>query len=166
MERKFIKNQIFKNKKFEENIFYEDLNLTPSLVNEVFNIGFIDDGLYYYFQRTNSIMKQTNFNEKLLDIFKVLNNNYKLLYEKYPEEVEYLYITHLLRTATLRFLDYDKSIIKKHLMKINNEIKTKFPKWRRNGYYKKSSFKLKLICILAYNRCYRILKLIKRITKI
>ena len=109
---RIYKKNIFEKVSFKEGILYEDLNLTPSLVQYTKKIGFINKGYYYYYQRINSIMKQTNFNEKLLDIFEVLNNNYDLLYNSYPEEIEYLYITHLLRTTTLRFLDF----IKNHLL--------------------------------------------------
>lgn len=160
---RLYKKEIFNHVLFEENILYEDLNLNPSLVNITKKVGFINEGFYYYYQRTNSIMKQVKFNEKQLDIFKVLNNNYIKLKDEYFEEVEYLYITHLLRTATLRFLDYDKEIYKDLVKKINAEIKNIFPNWRKNIYYKKSSFKLKLICNLSYCKLYFIIKLIKKI---
>ena len=81
---------------------------------------------------------------------------------KSPEEIEYMYITHLLRTATLRFLEYENS--NKYIEKIQKEINNKFPNWRKNIYYKKSSSKLKLICLLAYYKQTKILKLIKKIT--
>ena len=87
--------------------------------------------------------------------------NYDLLNNKYPKEVEYLYITHLLRTTSMRFLDYKDS--NKYLERINNEIKDKFPDWRKNKYYKKSSIKLKIICNLAYNKQYFLLKLLTKL---
>ena len=158
---RLYKRYIFDEINFEEGIFYEDLNLIPSLVLKTDNIGFIDEGLYYYLQRSGSIMKQKQFNEKLLDIFKVLQKNYHLLNNKYPKEVEYLYITHLLRTTSMRFLDYKDS--NKYLERINNEIKDKFPDWRKNKYYKKSSIKLKIICNLAYNKQYFLLKLLTKL---
>lgn len=107
-------------------------------------------------------MKQQVFNEKLLDIFKVLQSNYDELYKDYQEEIEYMYITHLLRTATLRFLEYENS--NNYINQIVMEIKEKFPNWKHNPYYKKSSIKLKIICTLAYNRQIKILKVIKKIT--
>ena len=73
-----------------------------------------------------------------------------------------MYITHLLRTASLRFLEYKDS--KKYIIKISNEIKEKFPNWKNNIYYKKSSKKLKILCQLAYYKQINILKLIKKIT--
>ena len=158
---RLYKKNIFDKLIFEEGIFYEDLNLTPLLVLETNNIGFVEEGLYYYLQRFGSIMKQKQFNERLLDIFKVLQKNYDLLNDKYPKETEYLYITHLLRTASMRFLNYKDS--KKYLTQINNEIKTKFPNWRKNKYYKKSSIKLKIICNLAYNKQYFLLKVLTKL---
>ncbi len=157
---RIYKKYIFDSVKFEK-IFYEDLNLNPSLVKVAHNIGFLEEGLYYYLQRTGSIMKQQIFNEKLMDIFVVLENNYKNLIKDYEQEVEYLYITHLLRTTTLRFLDYDNSY--EYLIKINNVMKEKFPKWKNNKYYKKSSMKMKIICKLAYKKQYWLLKIIKKL---
>ena len=156
---RLYKKYIFDKVKFTDGIYYEDLNLTPSLVLITKKIDFIDEGLYYYVQRNNSIMKQNDYNEKLLDIFKVLNNNKEKLYNKYKEEVEYLYITHLLRTASLRFLEYKNS--KELLNMINDEMKKNFSHFKENIYYKKSSYKLKIICNLSYNRHYKLLSLIK-----
>lgn len=159
---RIYKRNLFKNLSFEKGIFYEDLNLTPSLVKYTNKIGFIEEGLYYYVQRNNSIMKQNKFSDKLLDIFKVLDNNKTSLYNKYKEEVEYLYITHLLRSASLRFVDFDNS--KELLNKIVNIIKKEFPNYKDNCYYKKSSMKLKIICTLAYFKQIKLLKLLKKVS--
>ena len=158
---RLIKREILKNVKFKKGIFYEDLELMPSLVLKTRKIGFIDYAGYYYVQRTGSIMNQKRFNAKLLNIFDVLEANKKKLYTKFPKEVEYLYITHLLRSTTLRFLDYKES--KNYLNKINKIMRDNFPLWKNNSYYKQSSFKLKMVCALAYKRHYTLLKLIKRI---
>jgi len=160
---RLYKSDLFKNVKFKKGILYEDLELTPSLAILTSKIGFVEEGLYYYLQRDGSIMKQLSFNSRLLDIFSVLKSNYDKLNEKYPKEVEYLYITHLLRTATLRFLNYENTF--EYLNKINDEMKLLFPNWKENIYYKKSSFKLKVICNLAYLGRYKALKFIKKLTK-
>ena len=159
---RLYKRGLFNNKKKKKSLFYEDLELTPKLVKYTKKIGFINEGLYYYLQRNGSIMKQKEFNDKLLDIFTVLETNRKDLYKDYPQEIEYMYITHLLRTATLRFLDYPNS--GEYLERINVTIRDHFPTWNKNIYLKKSSIKTKLICYLAYYRCYGILKIIKIIT--
>lgn len=159
---RLFKKTIFDKIQFKKNIYYEDLEMTPKVVNITDKIGFVSEGLYYYVQRDGSIMKQNAFNKKLLNIFDVLKSNKDLLEYKFPEEIEYMYITHLLRTASLRFLNYDNG--KEYIYKIHNIMKEYFPKWKNNVYYKKSSFKLKLICILAYNKNILLLKLIKKVT--
>ena len=159
---RLYKRYLFDLCQFKNNVLYEDLNLNPLLILKTKKIGFVEEGLYYYFQRGGSIMNQKLFDDKLLEIFVVLDNDYRLLYKKYPEELEYLYITHLLRSATLRFLEYDSKFC---LTKINEIMCKKFPNWRQNIYFKKSSIKFKLVCILAYNRRYRTLKLLKKISK-
>lgn len=159
---RLFKKIIFDKIQFKKNIYYEDLEMTPKVVNITDKIGFVSEGLYYYVQRDGSIMKQNVFNKKLLNIFDVLKSNKDLLEDKFPEEIEYMYITHLLRTASLRFLNYDNG--KEYIYKIHNIMKEYFPKWKNNVYYKKSSFKLKLICILAYNKNILLLKSIKKVT--
>lgn len=159
---RLFKKSIFDKIEFKKNIYYEDLEMTPKVINLTKKIGFVSDGLYYYVQRDGSIMKQKVFNDKLLNIFDVLKSNKDLLENEFPQEIEYMYITHLLRTASLRFLDYDNG--KEYVYKIHNIMKEYFPKWKNNEYYKKSSFKLRTICILTYNRNILLLKIIKKIT--
>ena len=158
---RLIKASVLKNFKFKKGIFYEDLEAMPSLVLKTSKIGFINYAGYYYVQHSGSIMKQKKFNSKLLDIFDVLDTNKVRLLSKYLEEVEYLYITHLLRSATLRFLDYNNC--KELLKRIRKIMKKEFPNWKNNPYYKQSSFKLKLICRFAYNGHYGFLKFLKKV---
>ena len=151
---------------FTENILYEDLCLYPTFINVTDKIGFLSIPLYHYLQRDDSIMHQKTFSDKLFDIIKVLDNIYNSFkkhnnLDKYHEEVEYLYITHLLRSTTLRFLEYENGEEK---LKIVNEIMDeRFPNWKHNKYFKKSSFKLKLVCKLAYKKNYKALTLLLKI---
>ena len=159
---RIYKKELFDNIEFKKGIYYEDLELTPKLVKYTNKIDFLDEGLYYYYQRSGSIMKQKEWNDKLLHIFTVLESNKKVLFNKYPKEIEYMYITHLLRTATLRFLDYPNS--KNMINKIVLTMKENFPNWKQNEYYQKSSKKLQLLCILAYSKQIFLLKIIKQLT--
>ena len=159
---RIYKRELFDMVEFEKGIYYEDLNLMPSLVKYTSKIGFLEEGLYYYVQRDNSIMKQNVFSDKLLDLFKVLDNNKNNLYDMYPEEVEYLYITHLLRSDSLRFVDFENA--RNLLDRIVTVIKAYFPNYWRNIYFKKCSLKLKLICFLAYFKQVKLLKLVKKVS--
>ena len=160
---KLIKKKLFNNLKFMEKIYYEDLATMPILALYTNKIEFLEEPLYYYVQRDNSIMHQKKFSEKLLDIFTSLDNVYEVYDGNYKDEIEYLYITHLLRSASMRFLEYDDK--KEYLKEINDIIRTRFPNWKKNKYLKLSSFKLKIICYLAYNKKYRLLKILMKIKK-
>ena len=60
---RIYRKEIFNNIEFKKGIYYEDLELTPKLVNQTLKIDFLEEGLYYYLQRNGSIMKQKNFND-------------------------------------------------------------------------------------------------------
>ena len=160
---KLIKKSFFDKVRFTEGLFYEDLDICVRMLPLVNKVSFVDEPLYdYYLQHSGSAMTQTTFNTHLLDIFTVLENSKKLLELNYYREIEYIYITHLLRTATLRFLDYPNTL--EYLTRINGTMERTFPNWRENEYYNKCSYKVKAICFLAIHRMYFILKLIKKIT--
>ena len=159
---RMYKKELFNDIKFREGIYYEDLEINPKMVLYAKKISFLDEALYNYVIRDNSIMRTREFNNKLHDIYDVLDYNYKLLNNDYPNEVEYMYITHLLRTASLRFLDYKEG--REELNKIVLIIKDKFPNWNKNKYFKKSNIKIRLICYLAFYKQKTLLKLIKKLT--
>ena len=161
---KLIKKEIMDKVQFTEGIYYEDLDICVRMLPYVNKVSFVDEALYdYYVQQSGSIMTQKTFNNHLLDIFTVLDNSKKLLESDYFREIEYIYITNLLRTATLRFLDYPNT--KEYLLRINNTMEKDFPNWRENEYYNRCSIKAKLICFLAIHRMYWALKIIKKIIK-
>ena len=159
---KMFKKELFKHIKFKEGIYYEDLQMCPKLVKYAKKISYVDLSLYYYLLRDGSIMHQKEFNEKLHDIYSVLDSNYEALYESYPNEIEYMYIIHLLRVGSLRFLDYKEG--RREIRKIVKIMKEKFPKWYQNEYFKKSGKKIKIISYLAYFKQIMLLKLIKKVT--
>lgn len=159
---RLIKKEIVDKEKFTEGLYYEDLDINPRLLMASKKISYVEKPLYNYYVRDGSIMSQKTFNDKLLDIFKVLENNKKILEKNYHDELEYLYITHLLRTTTLRFLDYPNT--QKYLDKINLIMRSEFPNWRKNIYYKKASSKMKFICFCAIHKWYFPLRIIKKMT--
>ena len=159
----FIKNNIT----FLERVYYEDLAMTPVLSLYINKVSYVNEPLYNYLIRNNSTMKQTVFNSKMDDIFLVLEYIYdefknRNSADSYREELEYLYIEHLLYSASLRYLGY--SVYKDRLDKIVNIIKGKYPNWNKNKYYEMKSKKFKLVCMLVYKKQYMILKLIKKLT--
>lgn len=153
-------NKIYKRELFQDdflfktNIWYEDLELIPTLILKTKKIGFLNNPYYKYLQRNGSIMNQEVYNPKILDIIDVLNSiknrfrKYKSL-KIYQEEIEYLYIEHLLYSTPLRIACF-KVEGKKYLKDIKKLIKQKFPNWKNNQYFKRKSYKFKLICFLSF----------------
>ncbi|MGN1399856.1 MAG: glycosyltransferase [Erysipelotrichaceae bacterium] len=159
---RLFKREIFTKISFCQDKIYEDFQLIGPTVANCHKFSYVKEGLYFYYQRSGSIMHQTTNNRHLLDIFDVLQSNYDYLYQDYPSEVEYLYISHLLRSGSLRFLDYPDG--QQQLAMIDKIMKQRFSNFSANQYYKRSSLKMKLICQLAYHKQYFILKLIKKVT--
>lgn len=156
-KREFLINNNFK---FLEGVIYEDLGSIPILGMYTDKIIYVDDAYYHYVIRAGSSMKQTKYNKKMEDIFKVMNNLSNKIDEQYSEELEYLYIEHLLYGASLRFVEFNKEDM---LLKIKNIMHNKYPKYRKNIYYKNKSVKFKIVCFLSYHGLYKIIKTLKRI---
>lgn len=161
-------NKIYKKKLFIDNniyypdkIFYEDLATTGRLLVCAKKVAYIDQALYYYMERENSIMHQSKYNKKTSDIFtslEILTNYYKEnnYYQKYKDEIEYLHISHLLHDHSLRVYKYDEG--KKEIEKVAIFIKKTYPNWKENKYYKKTTWKYKVVCLLIYRQKIGILK--------
>jgi len=150
-----LENEVF----FLENHIYEDLATIPVLAKFTSKIDFLDKRLYNYVILENSTMRQKEYNKKLEDIFFVTEKLYKdFKNTEFSEEIEYIFIEHLLHAATLRFLQYEGT--NENIFKISKIIKEKFPKWRKNKYYRQHNWKYKIVCNLAY---YRKIKLLRKI---
>ena len=107
---KLIKTSIFKenNIKFLENYIYEDLATMPILAGYANNIIYVEEPLYNYIIRAGSTMRQKSYNKKLESIFVALEHlenelKKRNLYFKYKDELEYIYIEHLLYAASRTF---------------------------------------------------------------
>lgn len=164
---KIIKAEIFKqnNIRFLENNIYEDLAIIPALALYTDKISYCEIPLYYYVIRPNSTMQQTKYNKKLESIFNVMECVYNQFDGKgFDDEIEFLYINHLLYAGCGRFLRYSNT--NDMLLKIINTIKNKFPNWKKNKYFKNQTTAYKIICnIFMRNKSFE-LKLYKLFRKI
>jgi len=161
----FKRELFFKNKiEFPIGKYYEDLGTTPMLTMFTDKIKFIPNNLYHYLKREDSIMNKVKYNSKIEDIFYIVssistafkeNNKYDL----YKEEIEFIYIHHLLKAGGLRFLNYDKYDM---INKIRGIIKDKYPNFTKNRYFKNYDFKEKMMCHLLYGGHYRIIKFLRK----
>lgn len=167
---KIIKTKVLKenNIRFPKNIFYEDIAIMPALIIYSKQIGYIKKPYYYYVIRKNSTMRQTTYNQKLDTIFfalEYLENIFKKekKYEEYKNEIEYIFINHLLFGATGRFLNFEEC--KPQLRQIIDVMKIKYPKWKKNKYFREKGFIYKLTCLIFYSQNNILIKLYKKIKK-
>lgn len=157
---KVFKRSLFNEIQFEEGIYYEDLATIPRLIKQTNKITFIEDYLYYYFVRDNSITNKEKYNKKMDDIFYVVDLLKKELEINYKEEIEYIYIEHLLRNAGIRFINYQKY---DKINNIINIIKKDFPEWKNNNYFKKNyTIKQKIMSYLIYKKKYKLINILRR----
>lgn len=164
----FKKNLLLNNNiVFLENRIYEDLAMIPTLALYTNKIGYIDCYLYNYLIRKGSTMNQTKYNKKLEDIFYVMEELSNKFKNNFSEELEFLYIKHLLHEASLRFLGYKGC--KKQLKRISLLMKKSFPNWKNNKYFKQESPKYKMLCKALYEnniffiKIYLMFKKLKRL---
>ena len=164
---KMFKKELFVKNDFEfiEGTYYEDLGTIPLLAMYTDKIKFTKHYLYHYLKRENSTMNKVKYNAKIEDIFLMIERiattfKTKKIYDKYKEEIEYIYIHHLLRAASIRFLNYDKYDMVDKIRKI---IKENYPKFKENKYFQKYGFKRKLMCKLIYKGHYKTIKILRKI---
>jgi len=150
------------NFKFLENRIYEDLATIPVLATKTKNISYINSSYYNYIIHNNSTMKQKKFNSKLNDIFYSIENLSKQI-NGYEEELEYIYIKHLLHDASLRFLNFNCKESKLSQKKIINIMKTKYSNWEKNKYLNLMSKKEILLTKLIYRNMSFIYKLYRKV---
>lgn len=150
---KIINSDIFKKNdiKFLEGNIYEDLAIIPTLALYSNKISYCNEILYHYVIRQNSTMNQTKYNQKLESIFNVMDYLYTNFKDKgYDEELEFLYINHLLYAGCGRFLKYKNT--NNMILKINEIMNSKFPNCMENKYFKTQNKVYKLTCkIFASN---------------
>lgn len=162
-KRKFL----FKNNfKFPEGIIYEDLASIPALAIMTNKIFYVKNCLYCYLQRENSTVNNNNYNDKFLCIYialENLNNIFKQYnkYEEFYEELEYLYIYNLILLSGGIFIKFKET--HNEIFHIREIMKSEFPNWKKNKYYKDESFVNKLNILLLYGNHKILFKIVKKL---
>jgi hypothetical protein len=110
-------------------------------LSHINKIGFVKEPLYYYIQRSDSICHTQN--EKNRDIFTILENvleyyKEKGLYDKYKEQLEYVYLRELLGGTFFRIVKINEKSLKSHILIENwKKLNETFPYWRKNKILQK-----------------------------
>lgn len=153
------------NFKFLENHIYEDLAVMPYVAIKTKKILYLNEFKYNYLIRVGSTMNQVKYNPKLNDIFDALDNLTELFDGKYSSELEYIYISHLLHDASLRFLKFNNIESKKALNRINEIMRKRYPKWTKNKYLYLLGKKELLLTKIIYNRWFFLYNLYRKVFK-
>ena len=128
-----------------EGNIYEDLAVIPALALYSNKISYCNEILYHYVIRQNSTMNQTKYSKKLESIFNVMDTLYSSFKGKgYDNELEFLYINHLLYAGCGRFLKYKGT--NNMILKIIDTMNSKFPNWMENKYFQMQSKIYQLTC--------------------
>ena len=145
---KVYKTSYFKqiNKTYPEGLWYEDIPVTTLLFTNTEKIGYVDKDLYHYRQRSTSIMgTKSSRNGEIFKILEIVINNFqeRNIYDKYKDELEYLFLEHTKVYGQYRFLVQDNY---QELYK-QSEIfmKKYFPNYKNNKYIKYLNIKNKIL---------------------
>lgn len=152
---KLFRRTLIENHKirFPLSLWYEDLATTLALVKYTDNISYINQPLYNYYQRDESIMQQTTFHPKSLDIIKAMENiQLALQNSKYLSEVEYLSSFQLLYLTSLRLLKFHAYEAIESCVKA---LDSTFPNWKQNEYYVKKPSAYRMYCNFIAKKQYR-----------
>jgi len=165
-------NKLFKRSYLEKIKFqfeplraYEDFASYAAVGLKAENIAYYSKPAYCYVIRPGSTMQPKKMSKRLLEIFPAEEHLRKELLEiqadtVYHEEIEYMYIQHILHAASLRFIPHKGQ--RENLVAIHDIMKENYPKWKDNMYFGERETKYKIMCYLLYHKCYFLVKLITK----
>lgn len=157
---KVIKTEIIKTNQiyFPKGLWYEDRATTANYINFCQSIYYLHTPLYYYRQRENSIMKQKDYNPKMLDILTAMEYfDNQVSDTDFKDEKEYLFISNLLFQNALRMIPFMRV---KEIRQCYLKLKNHYPNWKKNKYFHQQSKGYKMLCYLISMKCYRLSKIL------
>jgi len=128
----FIESEL----KYPIGLWYEDIPVTVPFFTLAKKISYVPETLIYYRQRSTSIMGSVD-NPKVKDIFDIMHlcltyfKDHNLL-ETYHDELEFLFLEHLMLNGGFRFLLSHKYM--DYLAFSIDTLDLNFPHWRNNKY--------------------------------
>lgn len=167
---KLIKRDILEKTqiKFPKGYRYEDVEFTYKLIPHLDKVSFLRKTCVHYVQRQGSISNSQN--ERTKEIFDVLEHVIKYykeenIYEEYQEVIEYIYARYAFCSSLKRIAKIQNKDIKKELLnKTWENVKNKFPNWKKNDILKKNK-SIKDLYLKSINKfTYKLYVLILSIT--
>lgn len=168
---KIYKKSFIENNKinFRVNVWYEDLDYSFKTFVKANKIAFLEENLYNYLIRENSIMsnqkadKNLEIIDALDEIIAYAKNNHVL--KKHYDMIEFLCIYHIYICAVTRVINMN--IKYKHKKKLIDKFikytKKNFPKYKNNKYLTKLSFSKKMVFNLIWFKQFWLIKVLFKI---
>lgn len=164
---KLYKTDFFKKNKFKflPGKLFEDIAVVPIIAALAKNPIYVEEPLYYYNMENDSSIRRKKYNKKLEDILYVADYLYEeldknKLLDKYPDEIEYMYLDSILKGGVLRFAAFPEGI--EHIPVLREKVISKFPNILNNKYYKQSSLYIKLLTYVAVKANPKLIFILKR----
>ena len=163
---KLIKRDVLQRAQIEfpKGLRYEDVEFTYKLIPYLEKVSFCKEPMVHYIQREGSISNSQN--ERTIEIFNVLNNVIKYykeknLYNKFEEELEYVYVRYAFCSSFLRIVKIQDEKLKDKLLEETWEnVNKNFPNWKHNEILKKQKNKKNLYLKTINKFTYRLYELI------
>ena len=138
--------------RFKKGVWFEDVEFIYRVLPYVKTIGVVKESFYEYVQREGAISK--TYDERLyhyIDNFNGIVEYYKKnnLYEEYHDELEFAYVRYIYGTFIKQALNYPKNLFAKAVVDAKKNVKTHFPKYRRNKYFYKG---IKGLYMVLFNK--------------
>ena len=142
---KIYKKELFeKGIKFKTGIWYEDVEFLYKLFPYINSIGVVKRALINYVQRDGAITR--TFDKRLynyIDNWNGIIDFYKEngFFEEYYSEIEYCYVRYLFATFVKGATNFPKKDFNEAVSKTFENVKEKFPNYKKNKYLSKVSSK-------------------------
>lgn len=149
---KLFKKTLFAGIEFPVGKYYEDLATVPILLYKARQIVKVNQGLYYYRQRSGSIAHSAN--PKIFHIYDAIERVIRYVQahgneEAVLSELRRLYIVHGLDLTTLRIRDFDDRSIRAGYLRENmKRLLECYPEYESDPLYRSAPIKKRLIYYL------------------
>lgn len=155
--------------KFPEGRHYEDLGTIPKAMGIAERVVYRKEVLYYYLQRTGSIMHNADFEKSYKDRVAMLEGvlmfyKERMLYEMYKQELDFLVFEHAYFVPSKEIvLDDRKSPYLKRFREYAEQIS---PNMYKNSYISDLSKKDKILYGLLKKRLYGLMLIMSKVRKV
>lgn len=156
---KIYRRNLFDQIEFPVGDWYEDLGTVPKLIFLSERVAKVNEPLYFYYQRTESISHTKN--EKIFDIYKCLKSVKNFIIERtnderYVNEINKMFVIHGAELTTLRIKEYS-SDRENYLEKNVDLLEENYPEWYQDEIIKSYPLKKRIVFFLLKKRWMKLL---------